>query len=131
MSYIGYFSISFEIKIPFYTEILTRKVELWFFSLVKKDHKTTFLIKRGWSLRAVLCLKVLWEIFSILLDIFEKFFRYMKHIGYWQFLTKNFFRSRHLAALASLKWPVKWPFLDEISKFRPFQDRQGSQLAWP
>ena len=39
--------ISFE-KITFYTEILTRKVELWLFSLVsfvKKDHKTTFLVK--------------------------------------------------------------------------------------
>ena len=45
--YLGYFSISFE-KITFYTEILTRKVELWIFSLVslmKKHHKTTFLVK--------------------------------------------------------------------------------------
>ena len=44
MSYLGYFSISFE-KIMFYTEILTRKVELWIFSLVslvKKHNKTTF-----------------------------------------------------------------------------------------
>ena len=30
VSYPGYFSISFE-KITFYTEILTRKVELWIF----------------------------------------------------------------------------------------------------
>ena len=46
-SYLGYFSISFE-KIRFCTEILTRKVELWIFSLVsllKKHHKTTFLVK--------------------------------------------------------------------------------------
>ena len=45
--YLGYFSISFE-KITFYTEILTRKVELWIFSLislVKKHHKTTFPVK--------------------------------------------------------------------------------------
>ena len=55
----------------------------------------------------------------------------MKHIGYWQFLTKIFFRSRHLAALASLKWPVKWLFFDKISKFSPFQASQGSQLEWP
>ena len=35
-------------KITFYTEILTRKVELWIFSLVsllKKHHKTTFPVK--------------------------------------------------------------------------------------
>ena len=32
-AYLGYFSISFE-KITFYTEILTRKVELWIVSLV-------------------------------------------------------------------------------------------------
>ena len=35
-------------KITFYTEILTWKVELWFFSFVsleKKDHKTTFCVK--------------------------------------------------------------------------------------
>ena len=47
VSYLGYFSISFE-KITFYTEILTRKVELWTFSLVsllKKQHKTTFRVK--------------------------------------------------------------------------------------
>ena len=30
LSYLGYFSISFE-KITLYTEILTRKVELWIF----------------------------------------------------------------------------------------------------
>ena len=44
--YLGYFSISFE-KIMFYTEILTWQVELWIIlleSLVKKDHKTTFLL---------------------------------------------------------------------------------------
>ena len=44
--YLGYISISFE-KITFYTEILTQKVELWLFllvSLMKKDHKTTFLV---------------------------------------------------------------------------------------
>ena len=39
--YFSYFSISFE-KITFYTEILTRKVELWIFSLMKKHRKTTF-----------------------------------------------------------------------------------------
>ena len=44
MSYLGYFSISFE-KITLYTEILTWKVELWIFSLMKKYHKTTFLVK--------------------------------------------------------------------------------------
>jgi hypothetical protein len=46
-SYLGYFFISFE-KITFYAEILTRKVELWIFSLVslvKKYHKTNFLVK--------------------------------------------------------------------------------------
>ena len=45
--YFGYFSISFE-KLTFYTEILTRKDELWIFSLVslmKNHHKTTFLVK--------------------------------------------------------------------------------------
>ena len=45
--YYTYFSISFE-KIPFYTKILTRKVELWIISLislVKKQHKTTFPVK--------------------------------------------------------------------------------------
>ena len=42
--YLGYFSISFE-KITFYTEILTRKVELWIFSLVslvKKKSQNNF-----------------------------------------------------------------------------------------
>ena len=39
MGYLGYFSISFE-KIMFYTEILTRKVELWIFSLVSLVKKT-------------------------------------------------------------------------------------------
>ena len=46
MSYLGYFSISFE-KITFYMEVLLWKVELWIFSLVsvmKKHHKKTFLI---------------------------------------------------------------------------------------
>ena len=40
--------VAFEKKIMFYTEILTRKVELWIFSLVslvKKHHKTTFPVK--------------------------------------------------------------------------------------
>ena len=40
MLYLGYFSISFE-KITFYTEILTQKVELWIFSLVSLEKKTT------------------------------------------------------------------------------------------
>ena len=47
VSYLGYFSISFE-KNMFYTEILPQNVELWIFSLVslmKKHHNTTFLIK--------------------------------------------------------------------------------------
>ena len=30
----------------YHTEILTRKLELWIFSLVKKHHKTTFLVKK-------------------------------------------------------------------------------------
>ena len=46
MSYLGYFSI--HLKKTFYTEIQTGKVKLWIFlfiSLVKKHHKTTFLVK--------------------------------------------------------------------------------------
>ena len=39
MWYLGYFSISFE-KITFYTEILSRKVELWIFSTRFTPEKT-------------------------------------------------------------------------------------------
>ena len=46
MSYLGYFSISFE-KITFYTDILTRKVELWIFSLVSLMKK--YLPKNNFS----------------------------------------------------------------------------------
>ena len=42
-----YFYISFE-EITFYTEILTRKVEFWNFSLVKKHHKTTFSVENNY-----------------------------------------------------------------------------------
>ena len=39
VSYLGYFSISFE-KITFYTEILTQKVELWIF-FTRLTHEKT------------------------------------------------------------------------------------------
>ena len=45
VSYLGYFSISFE-KSTFYTEIFDSKswiVDFSLVSLMKKDHKTTFL----------------------------------------------------------------------------------------
>ena len=32
-------------NITFYTEILTQKVELWIISLMKENHKATFLVK--------------------------------------------------------------------------------------
>ena len=50
MSYLGYFSISFE-KITFYTEILTLKswiVDCFTRFTREKHHKTTFLVKRSW-----------------------------------------------------------------------------------
>ena len=38
-SFPGIILVKFE-KVTFYTENLTRKVELWIFSLMKKHHKT-------------------------------------------------------------------------------------------
>ena len=49
------------------------------------------LLFRGCLLPAVMLKKIFWEIFSILLDVFEKFFLNIMCIGCKQFLMKKFF----------------------------------------